>query len=171
MHGTNESINEMEWLRSVLGGAGTGPDETYLSRPSAAEPHLLVPLASPTVASDVSRVHSRVAPLICPHFVSCVVSAPCWRATMHLSGGQQRECGERGGRLRVCFLVGFLSRESEWFDESVSEGGLRRQCETMGWVDSQRRWYGETVRDDGVGGHDRLRATRRQTGMRGTSKR
>jgi hypothetical protein len=54
------SRNEIEWLRSVLGGTGTGPDEVYLSRPSAAEPHLLIPLASPVVAkAALHRYHDN----------------------------------------------------------------------------------------------------------------
>ena len=55
-----ESANEMEWLRRVLGGAGKGPDEAYLARPSSAEPHLLVPLASRAVASAaLHRYHDN----------------------------------------------------------------------------------------------------------------
>ncbi len=50
----------MEWLRGVLGGAGTGPDEAYLARPSAAEPHLLIPLVSGAVASSaLHRYHDN----------------------------------------------------------------------------------------------------------------
>lgn len=60
MQPTFDPINEMEWLRTVLGGAGTGPDEAYLSRPSAAEPHLLVPLGSAAVASAaLHRYHDN----------------------------------------------------------------------------------------------------------------
>lgn len=50
----------MEWLRNVLGGAGTGPDEAYLSRPSSAAPYLLIPLASSVVASSaLHRFHDN----------------------------------------------------------------------------------------------------------------
>ena len=47
--------NELEWVRSVLGGEGSGPTRPYLCRPSLDQPELLVPLRPRRVAAGSMR--------------------------------------------------------------------------------------------------------------------
>lgn len=49
--------DELAWLEAVLGGAGTGPSTTYLVRPSADAPQLLIPIAPRVVAAAAMRRH------------------------------------------------------------------------------------------------------------------
>ncbi len=47
--------NELEWVRSVLGGEGSGPARPYLCRPGLDQPELLVPLRPRRVAAGSMR--------------------------------------------------------------------------------------------------------------------
>lgn len=49
--------DEYLWLNDVLAGTAEGPTSRYLARPSAAQPHLLLPLAPTTVTRAALRRH------------------------------------------------------------------------------------------------------------------